>query len=437
MTQQESRDVLHALSNTRVPPSSKAYYLRYTAGDDFKELARNIESDVIALSTEINGYTPRIIRGPFGVGKTHFLKYLYLRLGENIPNSDDTICSWIDLRQLREVHDFQYLLIKGLSTFEFGFPEGYSYQNILRTTYERLAQAATEGKTLSEPQKRVVVRRTLDKIWETAISVAPIPIPAKFAARLILWKLQQDQEKKRNERFQKNETKTDIENESQQAQQSDFIYDFIKLGEGKSTNNEFDSIIQVLAKESEYDQLVDIILRLLKRAGYKRLVIFVDEMEHISTYEINDAIPNRAERVADILNLFHRLHTKISEQVSKPTGNAYPSVAQIMAMPNSLFENVIKNVDPALHSKLDSHELRLDFVPQASPATDELIKNIWELHREAGFILKSNLNNSSKEIKDALFKKLASAGEPATMRNTIPAIIKIIRDEWIDSRQRI
>lgn len=434
MDKKEALSLLNTLMTAGTPPPSKFYYMHCTAGEEYRNLAKNFTESIRDLSEIINGYLPRVILGSIGIGKTHFLRYLYLLLEKELGDSKDTLCSWIELRELNEETDFQYLFIKGLSSLHEEFPIGTQYQKVLQTIYNRIADPIINGQNYSVDQKRIITRQILDTLLDTAATVSPMPtltIPGKLLAKIVLQITRKKQDKKRLEMLRRNAVFEEVTQLGQIAYQKEFIYQLINLGEGRHQNSDFDRVLQELAKQSKHNELIDLTMKLLHKAGYTRLIIFIDEMEHINSRRSSGEIEKYSERSAQILNLFHRLHQNMVDHAGQEKSDSYPSVAQIMVMPDYILDSVITKIDPATAERLNINRFALNLLPKNSPTTNELIRKIWDLHELAGYKFKTNSDIALKKIKDSVYDELKSKTTPATMRHLIPNLIKIIQAEWL------
>ena len=434
MDKREAKNLLHALMTAGTPPPTKAYYLHYTAGEEFRNLARNFAESITSLSNGINGYLPRVILGSIGIGKTHFLRYLYLLLEKEIGNDNKTICSWIELRELTDETDFQYLFIKGLSGLHEDFPVGTQYKVLLKNMYYQISESIVSGRNYSPAQKQIIMRKFLDLLVDTAAAISPLPhlsVPGKFFAKYVLQQMRKKQDKDRIELMRSKDITEGINQFSQIAFQKEFIYQFINLGEGNHSDSDFDRHLQDLAKQSKHNELIDLTMKLIYRAGFSRLIIFIDEMEHINSFRTSDTTEKYSERSAQILNLFHKLHQRMVDHAGQEKDDSYPSVAQIMVMPDYLLDSVITKIDPATAERLSINRFSLPVLPRNDRTTNELIRKIWELHEFAGYTLKSHAETAIRKIKVELYEKINKDRKPATMRHLIPRLIQIVQQDWI------
>ncbi|MCC6500344.1 MAG: hypothetical protein IT313_08780 [Anaerolineales bacterium] len=434
MANKEYRSLLKTLLSGGSPPPLEDYYLHYTAGNDFRNLANSFAEEIIELSENVDVYAPKVLLGDIGIGKTHFFRYLYLLLSQSLSNDKNTLCTWIELRDLRQEEDFQYLFIKGLSYFSNKLPDKTNYFGVLQDIYSRIAEPIVNGKNYSVDQKRVIARQLFDLVVDIGAASSPAPvvtIPGKWVAKYALQKIRQKQDADRQKLARDKAISEEINKHSQIAFQNEFIYRLLDLGEEKSQEPDFDRLIKELTRSAKNNELIDLTLRLCHQAGYKRIVIFIDEMEHIKSYKSSESIDKHSQQSAEILNLFFRLHQNMIDHAGQNNNNSYPSIGQIMAMPDYLLDSVIKKIDPALKDRWDLVRFSLKIIDSSKQTANELIRKILELHQVSGYKLKSNSDVTLRQIKKDLYKYLNEKRIPATMRHMIPTIIKIIQTKWV------
>lgn len=285
-----------------------------------------------------------------------------------------------------------------------------------------------------DAQRYVISRGMLNGMFDIATAIKPETIPLKWMAQWTLDRLRQEQMERIAER-EKSRNIQALDNQARNEYQKDFIDQFILLGEGNSNAN-FDQAAQKLSRVSQFGELTDIYLRLIKMAGFDKLIIFIDEFEqaYVDSEERPETfIARNSDHSASILNLFFKLHTRMADQA----GDFYPSTMQIMVMPDYLHRDVIRKVDPGLHERWrvhgeDDQHKPLTIIAEHGPASNSLVQMLTRLFREAGIPIRFDPDDSQQiaRLKRLVYLELLDNNPqplPATMRHLIPRLIEQIK----------
>src|SRR5579859_1423474 len=125
--QLEFRRTIQLLKNKNVPESALD---TFTVGDVFRRTVLDVESEIRTLNRQ-RGVLEHIYTGGFGTGKTHMLAYLHSLL--TAEPDESLVISRVDLSNLRDPNDLQYLIIKGLQP-----ARGGNYMTVLQGAFDKM-----------------------------------------------------------------------------------------------------------------------------------------------------------------------------------------------------------------------------------------------------------------------------------------------------------
>ncbi len=401
--QQEFRRTIQLLKNKNVPESALD---TFTVGDVFRRTVLDLESEILALDRQ-RGVVEHVMTGGFGSGKTHMLTYLHSLLSTDADQN--VVISRVDLSDLRDPNDLQYLIIKGLQP-----AQGGNYMTVLQGAFDKMiADYQTEHKIPAKVegvQALMVVsagvlgslhivpggsllKNGLDTLSKT-------PVVRKFKTSM-----------------ERNQSTNQLRAQAAEGYEEHVIA-FLNLIQRHSFGEDFDEAAKKLSRDGT---LSDMVFRVLAQSGCKIIVILIDELEAVASL----GSPQDPSPVQRVLTSFRSFRDNFSK-----AGSAYPSIGLLVMSTDRFFETEIEKYEPALWSRWESKEKRLQpRIPSAD--LDYLIYQLRSLYAQAGFRLKSLEDGSVGKLREMIEAELLSAGRVVNMREVISRIMLYIEDRWL------
>lgn len=416
MEQQTAHRIISCISEGVIATPDIVEYFKLEMNEEIQDKAHNWYQRIKNLPFS-NASLLRLVTGTFGVGKTHFMYHIE-RLLQNLNDKEDTLVIWVNLRDLQEPNDFQYLLFRGLKTI------GGDHLSAWNGIYNRLADKVILDRKVTQSQRYALIYQIIDAFFDGAEAISNLSIPSKFVSLPIL-NLLRNKSKQRLKSFIRAEQ---FGTNALKAYQKGFLDSLLAFGEGRVNYDDFDLVSQNINKNANYGNLIDLMFRLFWLAGYKRVVVFVDEFERIDTREGNDEIIIRSQWTRNILNHFFRFY----DDSVLNAGKTYPPIAQILAMPDNLYSDVLARADPALRTRFDnSDKMELGIVGIETAKNSNLIEKIIQLFQYAGYSLDLDaIRRGRNEIWQSIYhelelenqNKMPEHQELATLRYLLPRL---------------
>ncbi|MBI5929252.1 MAG: DUF2791 family P-loop domain-containing protein [Chloroflexi bacterium] len=368
-------------------------YVDYiTVGNNFRSIISKIENAIKDVNFHPAGID-FVVTGGFGSGKSHLVYSVQNRVKQINLNSG-LVCV-ADLNTLRDPAEFQYSLVQGLISVQGG-----TLRDALTEIYERLAQEyRNRNHELSENQILTMIR------WSLLILVVGGVVPPttglSFAEIIkILKSIFEEFTKPHQERFS-------VDSETPK----DFVDAFLNFVQTPESASQFEEVTRYLSKSYI---LTDVVFKILFRAGYRTVIVLVDEVE--STKE------NCGDDLGKLLIQFRHFRESL-----KKCGSEYPAIVAVWTMTEEFLRDQVEKIDPPLSQRWEDRVLGLD--PIADDEIHELINKLIELYRKGGYSFKKLPSN----YMDIFMQQLNDYFHmnTITMRRLISRIISIIENEYL------
>lgn len=176
-------------------------------------------------------------------------------------------------------------------------------------------------------------------------------------------------------------------------------------------------------KLSREGDLTDVIFKVLRLAGFKLVVILVDELETIHSFNESP----RRQILVDIRDF--------RDSLANIGAQRYPSVAFVCASTREFYENGLIRDAPALYSRWEGNETYLKRL--SSSDIDNLIFKLRELFYLAGYNLRPIQEPSSGDeheviqLRNQVLADLTSSANPFTTRKLVRTLLRKIRRTWV------
>lgn len=302
------------------PEASDASFLaQITVGGEFHRLVDQIVRDIWEMP-RYQTFRQHIVVGTFGSGKTHMALTLY----HHLKDHPDQLVSTFDFSTLNgDPELLEYLIITGLRW------EGhYGYQRVCSALLERIAQKLNftfENQTLGAI--KAVLFATYRHLVNSTEGWSSVVADAL-------------------ERGLGDEIKDSLRNGTLTAliekYKTSTTYGFVKFIEALSDlaanpdaySGPFEAIVRDL---SAAGQLVDIMFKLLKFAGFERVIIMGDELEALEGFGEDLTV-----------KVLTQLRGLVDECAAKTNQEAYPATAFVFFATHPFLTETVQFVEPGL-----------------------------------------------------------------------------------------
>lgn len=216
----------------------------------------------------------------------------------------------------------------------------------------------------------------------------------------------------------------------------------ISLGEGNSGYAHLEEAALAYHREAPYGHLIDLLMRLFKLAGYRRVVLFIDEFERIYNHIYEEDLDLKGRWAIDILNNF----SNFCDTAVRESGESYPAITQIIAMPDYMKEFIEKH-DTALFTRLfdvypiagrprtqkNQKEIKLEEIKLIDAKSNDIIGQVGDLLQKGGYQITTNLRNPQlvDQLLEDIYQQLEDEKQLATPRNLLPRIIEEIDIKYV------
>ena len=408
--QDEAREILAKLESRNVPPTGLNYF---TVGDSFRVSLFSLRERILELPFEPKSLEQMVIGG-FGSGKTHFLSYLNWLLQKDAPK--ESIISRVDLSDLREINEFEFLVVQGLRPAK----DNGNYADVLRQAYQRIRDsymARYHGVSKSDIELlygtiifSILGHASHGWISRDMLDLLGVNDPIDKIINYFSGKTMQSL-------FEKARTNANKDH-------VDFVDKYLHMIRYPDTPiSAFEEPARELARRG---RLTDVIFKVLSLSGIKLIVLLVDELESLSRYDTYD-MRKILVSIRDFRDTFSRIGVN----------PGYPSIAFITASTGAFFDKVYEE-EPALHSRWEDKIIPLEFMSSAD--IDNLIFKLRELFYLAGYQLTpvASLENSVSHDVIQLREKTkqsfySDSTREMTTRRLISQLLKDIKNQWVVS----
>jgi hypothetical protein len=365
---------------------------RSTTGDAFKRLAEETLRAIRSLPETLE-FFERIFVGPFGSGKTHMGLLLYKRL----KRDDDQLLITFDFSRLaNNSDDFEYVIVTGMRT-----GTGYGYQQAFRHLFDRIIDRLN----VNFRQKNTSIAKAFLYHLYRYVSDSQAGL-SQVIGELV-------------ERNFGDEIKTALRNGTlnqligqYQQQTSHEFGPFVEalsdlVANPDTYGGEFEEKLKSLSAKGV---LTDIVFKLVKAAGYKRIVMIGDELETLAKS------PPSIPQILTVMRSFR------DEYIAKTrTGGEYPAVALIL-FSNTPFLDQFVEFEPALWSRWHYHVVALP-----PPDIEQAVETFETLALQAHLI--DTPVNKAEIIGEIIPLPDSEQPEP-TMREVIHDILQLLRTKY-------
>jgi len=408
----QAQQILSALRGIQVPVKGLN---DFTVGDKFRENLFKRSSDIENLLNNENQFLESIIIGGFGSGKTHFLNYLDWILQRD--TNDNCVISRVDLSKLREPHELQFHIIKGMRPLHGG-----TYKDVLMKAYQNMRNHYVK-KYLK------ITESDIQKIYGSILFsiLGQVPYDTGWIrgdlSELIGKKgklekiLQKISGKTLQKLFNEDRKRSDREH-------VDFVDTYINLIE--NPNAPISRFEEPARNLSYAGNLTDVIFKVLKFSGVKTIIIMIDELESLS--RLDSDLKKALVSIRDFRDTFSKVHDEFG----------YPPIACFFTSTDKFFNEKIANYEPALYSRWELLNHNVILEPMSCSDVDNLIFRLKDLYYLAGYDLRAVKNNSEKksheviEMRDRIFQENSIDNKPISSRKMLKIIIKEIEKTWLN-----
>lgn len=422
MEKETALRIIHDISENLIATPDIVEHFTLDTSERIKQKANEWREQIQKLVFFNDASLLRSVTGPFGAGKTHFMYYFEKQL-QYLTDKSDTLEIWVSLRRLQRPDDFQYLLFKGVKTIGGESATSEAWIQV----YNRLADRIISkyDANVTNVQRYALIHQIMDGFFDGAESIANLNIPSRWMARRILNTLR----KKYKDRVNNVNRKEQFGSNANRAYQREFLDNLLALGEGKLSFDRLDKVAQEINRSAMYGDLIDVMFRLFWLAGYKRVVVFVDEFERIHSTNVDDEVDLKSEWTREILNNFFNFY----DDAVLNAGKTYPSIVQILSMPDNIYRDLLAKADRALKNRFNrSDRVELGAIDEITMCNSHFLDEMIQIFQYAGYKLKVDLLRRDKDkIWGAIYIELVEAQESAILRNLLPKIISKISQEYL------
>lgn len=327
---------------------------KITVGQQFRALATDTVREVRDLPA-VAGIFERVFSGGFGTGKTHMALWLYYNMAKVTPDENELIITLDFSRLSNNADHVDYLIFSGMHV-----AGGYGYRQACTEIFSRLKRHL---EIESSDQLKNVLKQFFNSAYRAALDIE------QPAVKLIAGVFERNLGDEARNLLRDREIKTLIRDLQSQTtpEFTVFLEELSDLvANPDSAGESFDSLLHDL---SEKHVLLDILFKLLRVAGYTRVVIMADELESLN--------PKGNLFLQQVLNR----NRDIRDTTAQKAGSAYPAVAMMyFATPPFLDENVQAG-EPALWTRWHGA-----IFPMPEASIDETIEQILPIVRQNGLI---------------------------------------------------
>lgn len=417
MNREDAETLLQQLEGNRTPPARlNGAFGSFTVGR-----SRNIANKIYKRIPKAKAHFVELITGSYGSGKTHTLNFLeeliINSIRDNSPNSLDyntTALMRLDLNAgIETVALLQTNLVSSLSVFSDS--DKLQAYDALRYVYNQIKKKHLQN-LYDRLNSQAKVRDLLRDIAGIGVGSA---YPFGTVLHLLATARYDEWEKNRIVHRDTTGEIGELTN-SLTAIQMGFVESFISNGESKTNYiAEYDDLFANASTNWEY---LDVLLKILRSAGYTHVIMLIDEAEKLTSGFRGDSevqIEEMALLGARMLEKFHSLHQKIGRLQDQ-----YPAVIQVITIPESSLAK-IRRINPALMNVWEGdHQVHhLENVSNIKA----IVLKISEIMLHAGYELPYMSFSIQDNIEKEILNQLKEKGQISTMRNVIPKVIRSLR----------
>jgi len=401
--EKETKRLISILKSKNVPDSDLNLL---TTGESFEKITRQLQGEVAQLPHPAS-ILVRVLAGEFGSGKSHMLTYLSDQVRK--ASSQDVLFSKVDLGKLREAEyfGFQFQIMKGLYSIQHA-----TYQEIIREIYDRIYTGfKQENPNATSYESKDFVKRVVASVVS---GIVPTPAPGLFEI-LIKYILDLLEKIFRGGKARAMQFSSLVQPQVLDQKPIEFVDAFSDLAQRPRENSAFEE----LAKQLSYDaELTNVLFKLMKQAGFKVVIIFVDELEALSG-EFGD-------RLGKVLTRLREFHDEMGK-----AGRDYPAIALIVASTPNFLED-LKLKEPALYSRWYKAVIEIPFMSDAD--IDDLILRVNSIFDLAGYDVKPMPWEIAANFRQRIIQDIEANKRTRSTREVIGRVIYFIETEWINQR---
>ena len=417
----EAQYILDTLHGPNVPECGLEYF---TIGDSFRTQVTELAKKILELRRSPK-YIVRVVLGPFGAGKSHFLKYLRLLLEASSTEQDNAlIVTEIDLGRLNTAEEMQLHLVMGLKT-----AQERSYTRVLQRAYKNTKQRLLERLGGLTPNDAV---NLYTAILYFILGQALLGFPIKEVLQALH---QRDPVQRLADWFAgiggSKRLETVLREARLQASEADrqFVDLYLRMLREPDIPA---SALEDLRALSAGRRLADIILRLLAWGDLSPVVILIDELE---TIKKRKELRRLLSDLRDLHESFSRVNLPLSSDILP---NKYPAIALVVASTREFFDDTIAKEAPGLYGRWVDSRLELKELTIAD--IDGLIFRLRDLYYLAGRCIKPircdehshEVIELREKIREELKKPPTRMEQPYSTRRIIRHILKEIEARWVE-----
>ncbi|MBI5667058.1 MAG: DUF2791 family P-loop domain-containing protein [Chloroflexi bacterium] len=393
--------LISILKSKNVP---KGHVKEITLGAEFERKANRILKEIFSLS-QSESVILRIITGPFGSGKSHMIAYLHEQLVEK--ENPDVVLSLVDLGKMRQPHEFQFYVMRGLH-----LREGGPYQEVFRATYDRITDSVKEEHRQASPYEVREITRNLILATITGVIVAYQPALLSILLDDLVHAIAQLiggllKFVKLPPAVAQQVTFAGTETDQNRLE---FVDAFTEVAQHPTRNARFEELARKMSQEGI---LTDILFKLFKQAGFKTVVILGDELEALKAEFKNNLEP--------VLTRLREFHDDLEQ-----SNRQYPAIALVLASTGDFLEDRLREAEPALYSRWKGAKVEMPEMTHAD--IENLIYRISAIYSWAGYNVRPLSKDGVTEIRERLYQ---ADKEDPTVRDLISSIMHSIESEWV------
>lgn len=407
---EEIRRILNHLESTLVPETGLDLF---TVGDGFFHRVSEFETELLDLQNQ-SIFREYVLEAQFGGGKTHFIKYLANLISES--GAPKVVISSVDMSRITNAQEFEYMLVRGLRT-----SSEQAEGQILRDSYDKVIQKLADSYLKNQINASSA---DLAKVFETLLYYVIGKVSLGFLDDSIIRLLGEINPVAAFVRLVTGKTVNSLSTQAKQNSSSsaiNFVDSYLHMVNDRNAPlTKFNEACLALSKEGE---LIDVIFRILKLAGYDSVIVFVDELETVTQH--NEEV---GRKLLTGIRDFRDGFGKVGEE------QGFPSTALIVASTSQFARVTLEKLDPALHNRW-KRKLK-ELTPLSESDVDHLLFRLRDMFYLGGYRLKRLDEGDIHGIilmRRKLFDEVLKTEAERTPRDVIAELITMIRRDWVIS----
>lgn len=413
-TERDARKILDTIGSILVGTSSGLGL--YTCGDAFRRSILETKKDIYDIY-DYPKFKEKIVLGDFGSGKSHFLECLYYFLKEDLSEKKhmrEVVISRVDLTSLNTPEELELKIVEGME-----FPDGQGVQVILKEAYLRITGQSQKkaGIIKSKKAKQAYINLLLGLLGYAATGFSTVGLEGLVLnSNFINSALNLSKNL-----INRSKQPKDIQLSDAQSKDKQFIEAYLKII--SNSNYSYAGFREAAFQLSRESRLIDLILKILKLAEVKMIVILMDELESLNRKDDN-FLRSCLESIRGFRDDFNKV---LSEK------EHYPPAAFIATSTDLFFHEELRLNSTALHSRWRKIP-HVILEPMSDSDIDNLIFDLRKLYFFAGYNLKSlkgyQNGNEVMQLRENVKDRIANTSQ--TTRGILVEIKREIEKHWLE-----